>query len=424
MMKRSVLTLLVVLSTVFIGLSRVEAWEYTQDDVQESLASTMSIWQGAAPQGTQFNFSASGSDLALKSTFGGKEYVSHFIFKDGVISFVSDRSSVTNNDEFIKSNYDNFNITFLLVSLLRMYDQETKDSVKDIQVNDSLSMEDFTLERDGLVANLISSNIKEITLDNGEVLKAEGFIRTIDIDFNHPNFIKFVIDNDGSLIFQTQKKVPTLNLKDITDGSITLEIGNTVSGRTCKVYKKGPGQDFVILKATDCSDILVDTDVLPDTEYSYKVETDEGAMSNIKSAKTLPKVEVEVPPKTPIPYLKLSNIKMDSITVNFFNTGSAKVCTLYRASEEGPYESLNTISCKDGYVDKEVYANTEYSYKLEADGVMSDPVSGKTLPKVLEPVPNNPKTGIITYTLLIVTLVIACLAGLQILSKNKLFRRL
>ena len=110
MMKRSVLTLLVVLSTVFIGLSRVEAWEYTQDDVQESLASTMSIWQGAAPQGTQFNFSASGSDLALKSTFGGKEYVSHFIFKDGVISFVSDRSSVTNNDEFIKSNYDNFNI--------------------------------------------------------------------------------------------------------------------------------------------------------------------------------------------------------------------------------------------------------------------------------------------------------------------------
>lgn len=423
-MKKLCLLLVSCFIAFFLRLMPVDAKEYTQEDVQQSLASIISIWQGSAPQGTQFNFLAVGNDLALKSTFGGEEYVSHFIFNDGVISFVSDRATVTNEDEFIKSTYDNFNITFLLVGLLNMYDEETKESVKDIQINDSLSMETFTLERDGLTATLINSNIKEITLENGQSLKTEGFIKTIDIDFNHPNFIKFVIDNDGSLIFGSQKKVPTLNLKDVTDSSITIEIGNTDSGRMCKIYKRESNQDFTLLDTVSCSDTHTDTDVLSDTEYSYKIETDEGIESNIKSARTLKKEQPSTTPTEQIPSLKLSNIKMDSITVNFYNTGDAKSCSLYRSKEDGEFEALKTVSCNESYVDSEVYANTKYSYKVEANGIMSEPVSGKTLPKILEPVPNNPKTGIITYSLLVITLVISCIAGLQILSKNKLFKRL
>ncbi len=408
-----------------VGIMGVDAREYTREDIQESLASTISIWQGTAPEGTQFNFTAVGNDLALKSTFNGQEYISHFVISDGVITFTSDRSSVTNDDEFLKSTFDNFNITFLLVGLLRMYDDETKESVKDVVVNDSLSMENFTLDRDGLTATLINSDIKEITLENGAVLRTEGFIRSIQIDFNHPNFIKFVIDNDGSLIFGSQKKVPTLNLKDVTSNSITLEIGNTEVGKNCSIYKKEENGEFTLLYTGVCSNQYTDTEVKPDTTYTYKVLTEDAVESVPKSAKTPPLEEVPTPPaETKVPSLNLTDIKMDSITVHFSNVDQSKTCHLYRGREHDPFALIKTLPCSEVYVDREVYANTLYHYKVEVDGLMSEPKSAKTLPKIIEPIPENPKTGILTYTLAIITLIIACIGGLQILGKNRLFKKL
>lgn len=414
------------------GIKTVDAREYTYTDVQQSLAATMSVWQSTAPEGTTFNFSTNGNDMILKTTFRGTEYEAHVIYDNGVFNFVSDRSAVKTENDFVKSYYDNHNITFLLVSLLRMYDQETRDSVKDIVINSSLSMEDFSLERDGLTASLMSSNIKEVTVPTGEKLEAEGFLKSISIDINHPNFIKFVIDNNGSLVFQSkvEKKKPILTLSYITEDSITVEVSNIDLSRPRKLYRKVEGGEFELLSTGSGVGSYVDKNLEPDTIYSYKVVSEDNVESDVTSARTLKRAAVEEPepdpkPTVTIPKISLSNVGMTSITINIDAPGSS-TCDIYRAREEGAFEMIKSgVACNKAYVDDKVYANTSYSYKVMNDkGYFSEEVGAKTKPKVLSVLPDNPKTGILTYGLLTVVLSLGCFAGLKMLGKRNVFRKL
>lgn len=196
----------IVVSCIFS--SSVLAKEYTKDDVEDSLNKIMGVFEGVFPVGTEITMNSTDSETVITSTFDGKSYVTHFGYADGVYSYVSEFSDVTNEEEFLKSGFDTFNISLLLAGILSTYDAETIESAKDASVGDVSNVNTFTLEKDGLQASLISSSIKEIEI-GGNKVDASGFLKTLQIDINHKSLIKLLTDNNGDINFGGSIKDPS-----------------------------------------------------------------------------------------------------------------------------------------------------------------------------------------------------------------------
>ncbi len=198
---KKVYSFLLTMFFLFTFALNVDARTYGKPDVEATLNRIKDSYvnSSALPAGTTFTVESSDTETVITSSYGGRSFVSHFVYNNGVYSFTSVQDAVTNATEYVTIGFENFNISFLLSAIYSTYDQETIQSVADVVLSDTRHVDRFTLEKDGLATTLIPMEFNPSASEENVTM---GFIKAIAMDINHPNFIKWVSDNDGELILQ------------------------------------------------------------------------------------------------------------------------------------------------------------------------------------------------------------------------------
>lgn len=200
----SILMLFVVFS--FTVVDAVGTRTYTKNDVEESLSQILDSYHSDAPEGTKFAYESTATETVIKSTLLGNTYTTRFVYENGIYHFTSifADAKISTKEDIVNLTFENFNLSCLMFAIDNMYDDETVQSVADVQVGDAKNhIERFTLANDGMEAVIISIGNPLAIADESYSI---GFIKTLNFDLNHPKFVKWVTDNEGFLELGTSIK--------------------------------------------------------------------------------------------------------------------------------------------------------------------------------------------------------------------------
>ena len=446
-MKKICSFILTALALWFFSMNSVYARDYTKADVEASLTRMKEVWVSPAPAGTSFEFETTDTETIIKSTIAGTTYTSRFAYANGVYSFTSNRESVLNQQELLEVAFENFNISFLVAAIDAMYDEETVNSVQDVQVGDTSHIDTFTLEKDGLSAVILPI---DYTKDNVEDNVRAGFIRSISMDINHPNFIKWITDNDGSLIIEVNFNKPdTCDPDEVVDFIVLINNGqpiikgtplNKIPIKITEIYCDGTRKD----KYSNVAD--------SEKEIGYKVEdldpNEEGDNKTATVTKTTLNPDGSTPDAKKPNYSVRDDNKIDNSkdVMDFeviINNGKPvikgtpldevpiKIIEKYRDGTTGIKESTVGNSEKEiGYVVEDFSTDQLGNFIAKVSRVIpntdgSVPNQRRANYSIVErTIIDNPKTGVLSFGLAALCTIGASAGGVYYLRRRNLFKKL
>lgn len=207
------------------------------------------------------------------------------------------------------------------------------------------------------------------------------------------------------------------------------------------VFIKAVTQSVAVLNGYDLSELTsldetkqnFDANGLEIERYKYE-QTNAAGHVKLEGIKTFKisltnlkldiKSETEEPsiPTTPtMATIRLSNVNSNSITLSISYSGSG-VCDIYRATADGYYKKITSMSCNDSYRDTNLEPNTKYFYKVGIGELMSNAVEAKTgAPSVTV---KNPSTGYVSYGLIFFAIGTLSFEAYRRIKKGNIFRQL
>lgn len=144
----------------------------------------------------------------------------------------------------------------------------------------------------------------------------------------------------------------------------------------------------------------------------------------------------DLPTEEKIPDIVLSNVVANSITINISNTEAGATCNIYRSKDDDSFALLASVPCSENYIDNNVEPNTLYAYRVDTGKNNMSSSKSVTTPNKSSSgntggntggnngTVQNPNTGIVSHTLVIVGLGILGVLSLNFLRKKDLFKKL
>lgn len=237
-MKKILLSLLTLLVFSFTVVDAEVTRTYTKNDVEESLSKILDSYHSEAPEGTKFVYESTATETVIKSTLLGNTYTTRFVYDNGIYHFTSifADAKISTKEDIVNLTFENFNLSCLMFAIDNMYDDETVQSVAGVQVGDAKNhIERFTLADDGMEAVIISIGNPLAIADESYSI---GFIKTLDFNLNHPNFIKWVTDNDGFLELGTSIKKAMVDFEAIINDGKPVPEGTPREDVPIKIIEK------------------------------------------------------------------------------------------------------------------------------------------------------------------------------------------